>query len=164
MQGLRQMAHRILDTSSYNPHELRQLIMGAYSDLEPRQRLRLHLMSFSYKQGVPPEADLVMDVRFLPNPHFVEELRPFTGNEPRVRDFVLGQDETRAFLGHFYPFLDFLLPRYQREGKAHLTVAIGCTGGRHRSVVIANDLGEYLSRQDLPFTLTHRDLASQAGD
>lgn len=164
LQGLRQMAHRILDTSPYNPHQLRQMVLDAYSDLEPRQRLRLHLMSFSYKQGIPPEADLVMDVRFLANPHFVEELRPLTGNEPRVRDFVLGDDETQDFLAHFYTFMDFLLPRFQREGKTHLTVAIGCTGGRHRSVVIANDLGEHLSRHDLPFTLMHRDLASPAGD
>jgi len=164
LQGLRHLAHRVLDTSSYNPHELRRLIMDLYADQEPHQRLRLRLMSFSYKYGLPPEADLVMDVRFLPNPHFVEELRDLTGNEPRVRDFVLKHEETHAFLEQFCRFLDFLLPRYQREGKAHLTVAVGCTGGRHRSVVIANALGEYLSRRDIPFTLTHRDLASKAGD
>jgi UPF0042 nucleotide-binding protein len=164
LQGLRHLAHRVLDTSSYNPHELRRLIMDLYADQEPRHRLRLRLMSFSYKYGLPPEADLVMDVRFLPNPYFEEELRDLTGNEPRVRDFVLDHEETHAFMDRFCRFLDFLLPRYQREGKAHLTVAVGCTGGRHRSVVIANALGEYLSRQDIPFTLTHRDLASKAGD
>jgi RNase adapter protein RapZ len=163
LKGVRQMAHRILDTSLYNPHQLRKLILDEYSEVEPRQRMLLHLISFSYKNGIPPEADLVMDVRFLPNPYFVEELRPLTGNEPRVREFVLGQEETMAFLREFRRFLDFLLPRFQREGKTHLTVAIGCTGGQHRSVVIANVLGEYLSQENLPFTLTHRDMAQAAG-
>jgi UPF0042 nucleotide-binding protein len=163
LKGVRQMAHRILDTSLYNPHQLRKLILDEYSEVEPRQRMLLHLISFSYKNGIPPEADLVMDVRFLPNPYFVEELRPLTGNEPRVREFVLGQEETLAFLNEFRSFLGFLLPRFQREGKTHLTVAIGCTGGQHRSVVIANVLGEYLSQENLPFTLTHRDMAQSAG-
>jgi UPF0042 nucleotide-binding protein len=163
LQGVRQMAHRILDTSLYNPHQLRKLILDEYSDVEPRQRMLLHLISFSYKNGIPPEADLVMDVRFLPNPYFVEELRPLTGNEPRVREFVLGQEETLAFLNYFHGFLDYLLPRFQQEGKTHLTLAIGCTGGQHRSVVITNVLGEHLSRQNLPFTMTHRDLAQAAG-
>uniref|UniRef100_A0A7C3Z0L1 RNase adapter RapZ n=1 Tax=Desulfobacca acetoxidans TaxID=60893 RepID=A0A7C3Z0L1_9BACT len=163
LQGVRQMAHRILDTSLYNPHQLRKLILDEYSEVEPRQRMLLHLISFSYKNGIPPEADLVMDVRFLPNPFFVEELRPLTGNEPRVREFVLGQEETLDFLKQFQEFLDFLLPRFQREGKTHLTLAIGCTGGQHRSVVIANVLGEHLSQENLPFTLTHRDMAQAAG-
>jgi len=164
LKGLRHMAHRILDTSLYNPHQLRKLILDEYSDVEPHQRMLLHLISFSYKHGIPPEADLVMDVRFLPNPYFVDELRPLTGNEPRVREFVLGQEETRAFLNHFYGFLDFLLPRFQREGKTHLTLALGCTGGQHRSVVIANVVGEHLSQEKLPFTLAHRDLAHIAGE
>jgi UPF0042 nucleotide-binding protein len=163
LTGVRKMAHRILDTSLYNPHQLRKLILDEYSEVEPRQRMLLHLISFSYKSGIPPESDLVMDVRFLPNPYFVEELRPLTGNEPRVREFVLGQEETLAFLSEFRSFLDFLLPRFQREGKTHLTVAIGCTGGQHRSVVIANVMGEYLSQENLPFTLTHRDMAQAAG-
>jgi UPF0042 nucleotide-binding protein len=163
LKGVRQRAHRILDTSLYNPHQLRKLILDEYSEVEPRQRMLLHLISFSYKNGIPPESDLVMDVRFLPNPYFVEELRPLTGNEPRVREFVLGQEETLAFLKEFRGFLGFLLPRFQREGKTHLTVAIGCTGGQHRSVVIANVLGEYLSQENLPFTLTHRDMAQAAG-
>jgi UPF0042 nucleotide-binding protein len=161
--AVRQMAHRILDTSLYNPHQLRKLILDEYSEAEPRQRMLLHLISFSYKSGIPPEADLVMDVRFLPNPYFVDELRPLTGNEPRVREFILGQEETLAFLSEFKRFLDFLIPRFQREGKTHLTVAIGCTGGQHRSVVIANILGEHLSQENLPFTLTHRDLAQAVG-
>lgn len=163
LQGVRQMAHRILDTSLYNPHQLRKLILDEYCDVEPRQRMLLHLISFSYKNGLPSEADLVMDVRFLPNPFFIEELKSLTGNEPRVREFVLGQEETLDFLNQFYSFLDYLLPRFRREGKTHLTLAIGCTGGQHRSVVIANVLGEHLSQENLPFTLTHRDMAQIAG-
>ena len=163
LQKVRQMAHRILDTSLYNPHQLRKMILEEYSDVEPRQRMLLHLISFSYKNGIPSEADLVMDVRFLPNPFFIEEMKPLTGNEPRVREFVLGQEETLEFLNQFYSFLDYLLPRFQREGKTHLTLAIGCTGGQHRSVVIANVLGEHLSQVNLPFTLTHRDMAQVSG-
>ncbi|MFW6123045.1 MAG: RNase adapter RapZ [Thermodesulfobacteriota bacterium] len=163
LQEVRQMAHRILDTSLYNPHQLRKMILDEYSDVEPRQRMLLHLISFSYKNGIPSEADLVMDVRFLPNPFFIEEMKPLTGNEPRVREFVLGQEETLKFLNQFYSFLDYLLPRFQREGKTHLTLAIGCTGGQHRSVVIANVLGEHLSQVNLPFTLTHRDMAQVSG-
>jgi UPF0042 nucleotide-binding protein len=163
LQKVRQMAHRILDTSLYNPHQLRKMILDEYSDVEPRQRMLLHLISFSYKNGIPSEADLVMDVRFLPNPYFIEEMKPLTGNEPRVREFVLGQEETLEFLNQFYSFLDYLLPRFQREGKTHLTLAIGCTGGQHRSVVIANVLGEHLSQVNLPFTLTHRDMAQVSG-
>ncbi len=163
LQEVRQMAHRILDTSLYNPHQLRKMILDEYSDVEPRQRMLLHLISFSYKSGIPSEADLVMDVRFLPNPFFIEEMKPLTGNEPRVREFVLGQEETLKFLNQFYSFLDYLLPRFQREGKTHLTLAIGCTGGQHRSVVIANVLGEHLSQVNLPFTLTHRDMAQVSG-
>jgi len=163
LQKVRQMAHRILDTSLYNPHQLRKMILDEYSDVEPRQRMLLHLISFSYKNGIPSEADLVMDVRFLPNPFFIEEMKPLTGNEPRVREFVLGQEETLEFLNQFYSFLDYLLPRFQREGKTHLTLAIGCTGGQHRSVVIANVLGEHLSQVNLPFTLTHRDMAQVSG-
>jgi UPF0042 nucleotide-binding protein len=164
LAGLRQLAHRIIDTSSYNPHQLRELITAEYSDLTPQQRLRLHVVSFAYKNGIPPEADLVMDVRFLPNPYFVEDLRLLTGNEPRVRQYVLHQTETQVFLSHFLKFVDFLLPLFQKEGKTHLTLAIGCTGGQHRSVVIANVLGEHLTEEKFSFTITHRDVARTGGE
>jgi UPF0042 nucleotide-binding protein len=124
----------------------------------------LHLISFAYKNGIPPEADLVLDVRFLPNPYFVEDLSARTGDDPRVRDFVLGQAETQTFLKHLFSFVDFLLPLFQQEGKTHLTLAVGCTGGQHRSVVIANVLGEHLSRANFPFTLSHRDLTRTTGE
>jgi UPF0042 nucleotide-binding protein len=158
LAGLRGLAHRIIDSSFYNPHQLRDLIQAEYSELTPRQRLALHLISFSYKNGIPPEADLVMDVRFLPNPFFVEDLKPLTGNDPRVRDYVLKQQETQDFLQQLFQFLDFLLPLFIQEGKTHLTLAIGCTGGQHRSVAIANALGEHLAQGNLPFTLHHREV------
>jgi UPF0042 nucleotide-binding protein len=163
LTGLRGLAHRILDTSFYNPHQLRELIRSEYSDLTPHQRLWLHLVSFAYKNGIPPEADVVLDVRFLPNPYFVEELTPLTGNDRRVRDYVLAQGETQAFLTHLFSFLDFLLPQFQKEGKANLTLAVGCTGGQHRSVVIANVLGEHLSQGNYPFTLSHREISRTTG-
>jgi len=158
LKGLRALAHRIIDTSQLNPHQLRQLIMAEYSGLPERERMVLHLSSFSYKRGVPPDADLVVDVRFLPNPYFVEELREATGNEAPVQEYVLGQEITREFLERLTAFLDFLLPLYQKEGKTHLNLAIGCTGGRHRSVVIANALGRHLAREQYQFTIQHRDL------
>lgn len=164
LAGLRKLAHRIIDTSFYNPHQLREMIKEEYSDLMPRQRMRLHLISFAYKNGIPPDADMVLDVRFLPNPYFVEELTPRTGEDPRVQDYVLGQPETRAFLDHLFGFLDFLLPRYQEEGKTHLTLAVGCTGGQHRSVVITIVLGEHLNQGNFPFTLSHRDLPRGTGE
>lgn len=164
LAGLRRLAHRIIDSSFYNPHQLREFIKEEYSDLTPRQRMWLHLISFAYKNGIPPEADMVLDVRFLPNPYFVDELTRLTGADPRVRDFVLTQAETQGFLQHLFSFLDFLFPRYQEEGKTHLTLAVGCTGGQHRSVVIANTLGEHLSQGNFPYTLTHRDMPRTSGE
>jgi UPF0042 nucleotide-binding protein len=158
LAGLRRLAHRIIDSSFYSPHQLREVIQAEYSELTPRQRMALHLISFAYKNGIPPEADLVLDVRFLPNPFFVEDLKPLTGNDPRVRDYVLGQQETQTFLQHLFEFLDYLLPLFIQEGKTHLTLAIGCTGGQHRSVVLANALAEHLTQGKFPFTLHHREV------
>jgi UPF0042 nucleotide-binding protein len=164
LAGLRQLAHRIIDSSHYNPHQLRELIKDEYSEMAPRQRMWLHLISFAYKQGIPPEADMVIDVRFLPNPYFVEELQPLTGENPTVQKYVLDNPDTQAFLDHLLAFVDFLLPHFQEEGKTHLTLAIGCTGGQHRSVVIANILGQHLRRGNYPFTLSHRDMLRAAGE
>jgi RNase adapter protein RapZ len=164
LAGLRRLAHRIVDSSCYNIHQLREMIKEEYSGLSPQQRLRLHLISFAYKNGIPPESDMVLDVRFLPNPYFVESLSPLTGADPAVRDFVLGQPRTRDFLKHLLKFLDYLLPLYQEEGKTHLTLAVGCTGGQHRSVVIANILGEHLTQGNFRFTLSHRDMPRVSGE
>jgi UPF0042 nucleotide-binding protein len=164
LADLRHLAHRIIDSSHYNPHQLRELIKDEYSEMAPRQRMWLHLISFAYKKGIPPEADMVLDVRFLPNPYFVEALQALTGENPGVRQYVLDRPETQAFLDHLFTFVDFLLPQFQEEGKTHLTLAIGCTGGQHRSVVIANVLGQHLSRENYPFTLSHRDMPRTAGE
>jgi UPF0042 nucleotide-binding protein len=164
LAGLRHLAHRIIDSSHYNPHQLRELIKDEYSEMLPRQRMWLHIISFAYKKGIPPEADMVLDVRFLPNPYFVEGLKPLTGEDPGVRQFVLDNPETQAFLEHLFALVDFLLPRYQQEGKTHLTLAIGCTGGQHRSVVMADVLGQHLRRGNYPFTLSHRDMPRSPGE
>ena len=107
---------------------------------------------------------MVLDVRFLPNPYFVEGLALLTGDDPRVRSYVLTQEETQDFLDHLFRFIDFLLPLYQKEGKSQLTMALGCTGGQHRSVVIANVLGEHLAQGNLPYTLSHRDVPRAPGE
>jgi len=164
LAGLRQLAHRIIDSSHYNPHQLRELIQEEYSELLPRQRMWLHLISFAYKNGIPPEADMVLDVRFLPNPYFVDDLRPLTGEDPGVQKYVMDHPETQAYLDHLFTFVDFLLPHFQEEGKTHLTLAIGCTGGQHRSVVILNALGQHLDQGNYSFTLSHRDMPRSAGE
>jgi UPF0042 nucleotide-binding protein len=120
--------------------------------------MHLHIVSFGFKYGLPPEADIVMDVRFLPNPYFIKDLSDMNGTQAPVQDFVLGREETRTFLDRFFPMLDYLIPNYQKEGKTHLTVAVGCSGGHHRSVVIANSLKEHLRQHNLPLTLNHRDI------
>jgi len=158
LQKLRKVASRILDTSNFNSHQLRDLIMQEYSQLPLSQRMHLHIISFGFKYGIPPEADIVMDVRFLPNPYFIKDLADMNGNDPPVQEFVLGREETRTFLDRFFPMLDYLIPNYQKEGKSHLTVAIGCSGGHHRSVVIANSLKAHLAQVRLPLTIDHRDI------
>jgi UPF0042 nucleotide-binding protein len=163
LAGLRRLAQRVIDTSGYNIHQLRELIKNEYSDLPRHQRMWVRLMSFAYKNGIPPEADLVLDVRFLPNPYFVEELTALTGQDRRVQDYVLKQGETQALLAQLFNFIDFLLPRYQAEGKTQLTLALGCTGGQHRSVVIAQTIGEHLAQTGIPCTITHRDLPRATG-
>jgi UPF0042 nucleotide-binding protein len=161
LDSLRNHATRIIDTSDMNVHKLRLLIMEEYSQLPLSRRLNLHIISFGFKYGLPPEADIIMDVRFLPNPYFIKDLKELNGLETPVQEFVLGREETKEFLGRFLPLLDYLIPNYQKEGKTHLTVAVGCSGGHHRSVVIANTLKEHLQSFELPFTIEHRDIARE---
>ena len=136
----------------------KDLLLETY--VTPRQRpgLAVSLVSFGFKHGVPFDADLVFDVRFLPNPHFVEKLRPLDGRDSRVRDFVMKAEESRELLRRLEDFLGFVLPAYQREGKAYLTVAVGCTGGRHRSVALVEELKGFLDRLGLTAGVVHRDL------
>jgi UPF0042 nucleotide-binding protein len=158
LNSLKNHATRIIDTSNMTVHDLRLSIMNEFSQLPLSRRLQLHIISFGFKYGLPPEADITMDVRFLPNPFFIKDLKELNGTDPPVQDFVLGRNETKEFLGRFYPLLDYLIPNYQKEGKTHLTVAIGCSGGHHRSVVIANVLKDHLQSFNLPLTIEHRDI------
>jgi RNase adapter protein RapZ len=143
LRELRAGADLVIDTSDLNVHELRNRILAA---------------SFGFKYGLPLDADVVLDVRFLPNPHWVPALRPKTGQEPAVRDYVLEQDGTKAFMDRVEALLEIALPGYVREGKHYLTVAIGCTGGRHRSVVLAEELGRWLADRSFRVNVTHRDM------
>jgi RNase adapter protein RapZ len=152
------MADMILDTSQYTVHGLREYIKEHYDVREEAAPLVIGVMSFGYKYGVPSEADLVFDVRFLPNPNFVPKLKPLTGNDAPVVRYMRRQEDTDTFLARLRSFLDYVLPRYVREGKSYLTIGIGCTGGRHRSVMIANDLAEHLRGKSFPVRVRHRDL------
>jgi UPF0042 nucleotide-binding protein len=155
---LREQADRVLDTTHFRPQDLRGAIRSFYCEAGAPAPMRLRLISFGYKYGVPADADLVFDVRFLRNPHYVPELQPLPGTHPAVRDYVLSEKQTQLFLGELERFLSYMLPQYQQEGKAYLTLGIGCTGGRHRSVVIADYLKEWFAQQGYRVSVEHRDL------
>jgi UPF0042 nucleotide-binding protein len=158
LAGLRAIADRIIDSSDYNVHQLRAALAVWYTGGNQRRMMTISVLSFGYKYGLPFTADLVFDVRFLPNPHFVEHLRAGSGHDQPVVDYILAAAVTRDFLKHCREFIEFLLPQYEREGKAYLTIAFGCTGGRHRSVAVANILHQFLQRQGYATTLAHRDV------
>lgn len=154
---IKQMADRVVDTSDLTVHELRRAFMDL-SRVGMDTPLVVTVLSFGFKHGVPPEADLLLDVRFLPNPHFVPELRPLTGRDQAVRDYIDNVEATRLFLDKTTDLLRFLIPRYAGEGKSYLTVAIGCTGGRHRSIAVAESLRRRLAEQEgVRLRLKHRD-------
>ncbi len=154
---IREEADEIIDTSSLNPHELRKLITTSYTRHGPKE-MAVNLVSFGFKYGVPLEADLLFDVRFLPNPFFVKELKEHPGTSSKVSGFVLSQGETKQFLGKLNPLLNYLVPLYMEEGRSYLTIAIGCTGGRHRSPAISEEIKKALKKQKLEVTVTHRDM------
>ncbi len=149
----------VIDTSDLNVHELRDRVIELFGGDEPRERMQTRVVSFGYKHGVPLDVDLVFDCRFLPNPHWVDELRPLTGLEEPVRDYVLSREAAVGFLGRLRDLLELLMPAYADEGKAYLTVAFGCTGGRHRSVAISEEVGAVLAELGFDATVTHRDIA-----
>ena len=158
MNGIRSMADLILDTSNLTVHELRDVFMRMSRDEGVRAAMVVNLVSFGYKHGVPMDADLVFDVRCLPNPHFVETLRPLTGRDRAVVRFMRRSASTREFIDRLTSFLTFALPQYVQEGKSYLTVAIGCTGGRHRSVMLAEELKKTLSEvKGVTLRVKHRD-------
>jgi RNase adapter protein RapZ len=158
MAPIRMLATTILDTTGLNVHQLRDEILRLFSRLASPPSMVIHLISFGYKYGLPFDADLVMDVRFLPNPFFVSELKDLDGNQPAVVDYIMQGKETKDFLREFFRLLAFLVPAYQKERKSNLTVAIGCTGGRHRSVTIVNALAEFLKDKGWSARVRHRDI------
>ncbi|MEW5913128.1 MAG: RNase adapter RapZ [Thermodesulfobacteriota bacterium] len=160
LEPVRALAQQVIDTSRFTVHELRQEITCLFSDVGQRAGLQLNLVSFGYKHGLPQEADLVMDVRFLRNPYFVDDLRDLDGRDPRVVDYVL-KEGAEHFLNSFKLLIESLLPRYKNEGKSQLTLALGCTGGRHRSVVVAEWLARNLKTPDVRLTLRHRDVGKE---
>ncbi len=151
-------ADLIVDTSNLNVHELRERLHELFGDQATGDGLQINVVSFGYKHGLPLDVDLVFDCRFLPNPHWVDELRPYTGLDPKVVDYVVNQNETRDYLSEIDRLLTLTLPGYEREGKAYLSIGVGCTGGRHRSVVIAERVAELLARHGYRTIVHHRDI------
>ena len=161
LEPIRREADVVIETGDLIVHELKARVVEAFSDADRKQLMQTTVMSFGYKHGVPIEADLVFDCRFLPNPHWVSDLRPKTGLDQEVRNYVLEQPLTVSFMEHTLPLFEFLIPSYVEEGKAYLTIAFGCTGGRHRSVSIAEEFGRILTNSGHSLRTRHRDLESK---
>jgi UPF0042 nucleotide-binding protein len=155
---VRKMADVILDTSRFTVHQLRDYVRERYDVRAEGRGMVVSVLSFGYKHGVPPEADLVFDARFLPNPNFVPRLRRLSGADGRVVAYLRRQPETDAFLRRMLALVRFVLPRHEREGRSYLTIAVGCTGGRHRSVMLANAVGAAVRERGFPVRIVHRDL------
>jgi UPF0042 nucleotide-binding protein len=158
LDALRKAADQVIDTSGMNPHQLRQIIQDHFTQIQPGHEMNLALVSFGFKYGVPAQADLVFDVRFLPNPYFVSNLKHLDGKDPAVASFVFGNREAEMFIEHVTNYITAFRPLYDREGKSYLTVGIGCTGGRHRSVSIVEELGRRLKGDTGPLVIRHRDV------
>jgi UPF0042 nucleotide-binding protein len=157
MAPIKKMADEVIDTSATNISQLKDLFARKFMK-KPKPRLQVSIISFGYKYGIPLDSDLIFDTRFLPNPFYIDALRDQTGQDTAVRDFLLGADETRAFLAELFRFILFHLPRFVAEGKSSLVISIGCTGGRHRSVVVADELREYLQKRKYDIKISHRDM------
>lgn len=148
----------VVDTTGLNVHQLRERLVQLFGTEVASEGMHTSVVSFAYTHGIPLDVDLVLDCRFLPNPHWEDDLRPLTGRDPAVRDYVLGQPETTDFLKRVDDLFELLLPAYVREGKSYLTVAVGCTGGRHRSVVLADELARLIEHHGFTPTVVHRDV------
>jgi RNase adapter protein RapZ len=157
LQPIRKLADMVVDTSKLNVHELRGHVIDRFRPEANDKNIYISCVSFGYKQGVPQDSDLVFDVRFLPNPHFVPELRPFTGRHPKVAKYIRSFPQTQEFIGRIRDLLVYLLPHYIREGKSYLTISFGCTGGQHRSVMIAEQIKKELAAAGYKVKVTHRD-------
>ncbi|MBS4537406.1 RNase adapter RapZ [Clostridium sp. D2Q-11] len=154
---IRQKSDYLIDTTNYTIGNLKEKIKSLFLEGEKKDNFTISVVSFGFKHGIPLDADLVFDVRFLPNPHYIDELREFTGNDKRVRDYVMNWDQSKEFLNKLNDMISFLIPFYIKEGKSQLIVAIGCTGGKHRSVTIANELFHYLKNNKFKGMIKHRD-------
>lgn len=159
LEPVRSSADLVIDTSELNVHQLRDRLFELFSGSRPVDALTVSVVSFGFKHGLPLDVDMVIDCRFLPNPHWVEELRPLTGQDQPVRDYVFAQPAAEQFLDRLTNLLDLLLPAYQAEGKAYLSIAFGCTGGRHRSVAIAEEVASRMRAAGSQARVAHRDLA-----
>lgn len=157
LSAVRGIADQVIDTTEYTVHDLRHAVERRYAGADAGRPLLVTLVTFGYKYGVPCELDLLFDLRFLPNPHFVPELRPFTGEDERVSEYVLRPEASREFLERLVDFLAYVLPRYRTEGKSYLSIGFGCTGGRHRSIAVALAAAERLRKLGYDVTLKHRD-------
>jgi UPF0042 nucleotide-binding protein len=158
LKDLRESADRIIDTSDYNVHKLKSVILDIAQKVRKFALMKINILSFGFKYGIPNDADLIMDVRFLMNPYFVPELKEFDGETEVVRRYVMNRKMTRVFMQKYLDLLDYLISLYEKEGKAYLTIGIGCTGGRHRSVAISRALFEHISRPGRRVDITHRDI------
>jgi len=161
LQDLRGKAQRIIDTSNLSIKELKDELNNLFGDITDTSSLLITLTSFGYKYGLPLDSDLVMDVRFLPNPYYDLALRCFTGNDPLIQEYVLKSEATIEFVKKFCELIEFLIPHYIREGKTSLVIAVGCTGGKHRSVTLANKIGEILRSKDYRAKVRHRDILQE---
>lgn len=160
LEGVKEGADKVVDTSEMSAHDLRNLLVADFSaDADKNQGLAITITSFGFKFGLPLDADLVFDVRFLINPHYVDELRPLDGRNQLVEEYVMRDPDTGLFLTKLYDLMGFSMPHYVAEGKAYLTVAIGCTGGRHRSVLVAEKLGHFLRSHGYRVLVQHRDVS-----
>lgn len=161
LMGLRAQAEQVLDTSKISPQVLKNLIASLYLKEDKSREMVITISTFGYKYGLPLDSDLVFDVRFLPNPFHDEKLRPYRGDEPQVSEYLSGFESTRKFLDEFLRFIDYLIPAYVEEGKSYLTISIGCTGGKHRSVYISEKLRIHLAKHGLNVLLVHRDIGKE---
>ncbi len=161
LKDIRALASLLVDTSKMNVHELRAFIEKTFSEVQPDGKTSIFVSSFGFRHGVPHDADLVFDVRFLPNPNYIPEFKPLTGKHPSVARYIRSFPQTKEFLSRAEDLLAFLLPHYAKEGKSYLTIAFGCTGGQHRSGMIAEDMGKVLKKRGYPNKATHRDANSK---
>lgn len=162
MLGLKEYADRTIDTSEMNVHQLRHMVISLFSERDILDQLLIHILSFGFKYGIPADSNMVFDVRFLPNPYFEPALKPYSGQEKAVSDYVLKNKTASSFLTHLEEMVNFLVPRFKEEGKAYLVLAVGCTGGRHRSVAVAEWIRDILTASGEEVNVTHRDIQRES--